>query len=204
MKNLTLTNLMKENDFYDCCFSEIDYNDVMLGEKKFENCKFNNCNFSETKFLACKFIECDFYNCNLSSAQLDNSTFVEISFIESKLIGINWTKLKWPHIKLSSPFQFIKSNISHSSFFELDLSELVIEECKAHDVDFREADLTGASFVLSDLEKSLFMHTNLYSADFTNATNYLIDPTENNIRKAKFSVPDVLNLLHNFEIEIQS
>lgn len=84
------------------------------------------------------------------------------------------------------------------------MSGIIIEECKAHDVDFREADLSDGQFVLTDLAKTHFQHSNLYSTDFTEATNYVIDPNENDIRKATFSMPDAMNLLHGFDITIES
>ena len=110
--------------------------------------------------------------------------------------------LNWPHIRLSSPFHFYKSIISHSSFYGLELPELVIEACIAHDVDFREADLRRANFKLTDLEQSQFVHTKLYAADFTEAYSYSIDPTQNDIRKATFSLPDAMHLLDGFDIQI--
>jgi uncharacterized protein YjbI with pentapeptide repeats len=110
--------------------------------------------------------------------------------------------LNWPHIRLSSPFQFYNSIISHSSFYSLELQELVIEACIAHDVDFREADLRRANFKLTDFEKSQFVRTKLYAADFTEAHSYSIDPTQNDIRKAKFSLPDAIHLLDGFDIQI--
>lgn len=198
-----MNDFFKRNELYDATFSDLHYPSATIQNKVFENCKFINANFTEAKFIGCKFVDCEFKSCNLSAAQFDDSSFSEVTFYESKIIGVNWTKLKWPAIKLSSPFQFYKSNISHSSFYSLELRELIIEACKAHDVDFRTADLTDANFVLTDFERSQFMHTTLYSADFTDAINYHIDPNKNDIRKAKFSMPDVINLLHHFEIEIQ-
>jgi uncharacterized protein YjbI with pentapeptide repeats len=105
-------------------------------------------------------------------------------------------------VKLASPIYFYNSNISHSSFFGLELADLLIEECKAHDVDFREANLNHASFVGTDLQNSLFMHTNLKHADFTNAINYTIDIHFNAINQASFSFPDVIALLQNLDIKI--
>lgn len=193
-----------QHEFYDTHFSDLKYASVKFENKIFENCQFTDSTFNEAKFIRCKFIDCEFKTCNLSSAQFDQTSFSEVVFAESKLIGINWTRVKWPLIKLSSPLKFYKSNISHSSFYELELSEIIIDECKAHDVDFREGDFSQASFVLTDLERSLFMHTKLYAADFTDAFNYHIDPMNNNIHKAKFSLPDALNLLNSFDIEIKN
>ena len=47
-----------------------------------------------------------------------------------------------------------------------------------------------------------YNNANLVGVSFCNASGYSIDPLVNNVRKAKFSVPDVLNLLSGFNIEI--
>ena len=39
-------------------------------------------------------------------------------------------------------------------------------------------------------------------ADFRQAVNYRFDPWQNQIRKAKFSSPEVLVLLEGFDIEV--
>jgi fluoroquinolone resistance protein len=189
-------------EFHEQNFSNFSYSSAMIEGKLFEGCRFVHVNFSESQFIRCKFVDCEFNHCNLSTAQFKGSSFNNVTFYESKVIGINWTILNWPHIRLSSPFQFYNSIISHSSFYSLELPELVIEACVAHDVDFREADLRNATFTRTDLEKSQFIHTKLHGADFTEAYAYSIDPTQNDIRKAKFSLPDAIHLLDGFDIQI--
>ena len=68
--------------------------------------------------------------------------------------------------------------------------------------DFINCNLTHANFTHADLQGSSFRNARLQQADFTGAHNYYIDPTQNNIRKAKFSTPEVLTLLAGFQIEI--
>ncbi len=84
----------------------------------------------------------------------------------------------------------------------LSLPKMRIEECIIRDVDFREADMTSASFTGSDLTESLFGSTTLKNADFRGARNYQIDPLRNTITGAKFSLPEALSLLYALEIEI--
>jgi len=192
----------KKNEYYDHRFSNLNIPNIIVEKKRFEGCHFINVNLSESKLIRCKFVNCEFVNCNLSTVEFDASTLTEITFSESKTMGINWTKLNWPHIKLHSSLQFYKSILNHSGFYGLELKELVIEECTAHDVDFRTADLSYADFRLTDFEKSQFVNTNLYAADLTEAYNYRIDPTQNNIRRAKFSLPDAIHLLDAFDIEV--
>ncbi|HGC5725807.1 MULTISPECIES: pentapeptide repeat-containing protein [Legionella] len=196
------TIFSSNTEYYEQKFSNLSYPSTIIEDKLFEGCQFVSTNFSESQFIRCKFIDCEFKNCNLSTVQFKASSFKDITFFESKVTGVNWTMLNWPHIRLSSPFQFYSSIISHSSFYGLELQELVIEACIAHDVDFREADLRRANFKLTDFEKSQFVHTKLYASDFTEAHSYSIDPTQNDIRKAKFSFPDAIHLLDGFDIQI--
>ncbi|STX81368.1 Uncharacterized protein conserved in bacteria [Legionella busanensis] len=196
-------NIFTQSEFYNLTFSDLRLERSEINNKVFENCKFEKTNFNEAKLIGCKFVDCEFLSCNLSAAQIINSSFSDTVFSESKLMGINWTKAKWPLIRLTSPVQFYRSNISYSSFYGLDLKEIILEECIAHDVDFREGNFSKGNFMLNDFERSLFLHTNLNSTSFIDATNYSINPTENDIRKAKFSIPEVLYLLRSFQIEIE-
>jgi len=125
---ITNIDLKNQQDFYDAEITDLDLNNETLENKAFANCKFIKSNFSNAKLLDCAFTDCEFISCNLSSADLKNSSFNEVIFDECKIIGINWTRVKWPYIKLTSPIKFYKSNISHSSFFELELREIVIQE----------------------------------------------------------------------------
>lgn len=190
------------NEFYEQNFSSLSYPSTLIENKLFEGCRFIRANFSESQFIRCKFVDCEFDNCNLTAVQFTSSLFNNSTFFESKVTGVNWAMLHGPNIRLSSPFHFYNSIISHSSFYGLELQELVIEACIAHDVDFREADLRRANFKLTDFENSQFVHTKLYQTDFTEAHNYSIDPTLNDIRKAKFSLPDAIHLLDGFDIQI--
>lgn len=196
------TIFSKKSEFYDLSFSDLNCPSIIVEDKIFDSCKFINANFPESQFIRCKFVDSEFDNCDLSAAQFKSSSLNNITFVESKATGINWTMLNWPRVQLSSPFQFYNSIISYSSFYSLDLPELVIEACIAHDVDFREANLQRANFHLTDFEHSQFVNTNLSEADFTEAHSYSIDPNQNHIKRAKFSLPDAIHLLDGFDINI--
>ena len=190
------------NSYVDNTFSQLTLLETRVEHIEFQNCQFKQCKFMGVTFNKVTFTDCDFESCDLSLSKFPGCKFSEVSFKNSKLAGINWTELSWPLVKLASPLYFYESNLSHSSFFGLTLTDLIIEGCKAHDVDFRESVLNHASFIVSDLQNSLFMHTNLKHADFTNAINYSIDIQFNTITKASFSFPDVMALLNHLDIKI--
>lgn len=188
--------------YFEKTFSQLVLQEQRLEKIIFENCHFIECDFSLSKFMACKFIDCEFLRCNLSSISIENCRFSEVTFSNSKIIGVNWTAATWPHISLTSPIHFYRCQLSHSSFFELVLTEIQIESCKAQNVDFRGADLSHAHLMETDFRNSLFLHTKLIHADFTGAFHYHIDIALNFLQKAKFSFPEVIGLLTPLDIEI--
>jgi len=183
-------------------FKNINLAQARLNSKEFDNCIFKDCNFSETIFQNCKFYECEFTGCNLSLIKIKACNFFDVVFEDCKLIGINWTEATWPKVKLSSPFKFYKCSLNYASFFGLSMKEMIMTECSAKEVNFREADCTEANFSYTDFSGSLFNHTLLIRADFSEATNYDINVFENEVKKAKFSLPEAIRLLNYLDIEI--
>ena len=192
----------KKSEYLSENFVGLDLTDQNMVCKVFEDCTFTDCNFSEATFKECKFIDCQFSKCNLSVVKLGYSKFMDVVFDECKLVGVDWTRASWSSVVASSPIKFHKCIINDSSFFGLVLEELVIEDCKAHDVDFREGSFTEANFSYSDFSNSLFNRTNLMGADFIEARNYAIDVFCNEIKRAKFSRFEAINLLDSLEIEL--
>ncbi len=194
--------LNEKNEYWSEKFKSLNLSGVKLCSKEFDGCTFEKCDFNEAVFERCNFVDCEFIGCNLSNVKMDYSKFADVCFFESKLIGINWTKVSWPRLLFNSPVKFYKSILNDSSFYGLALQDLVIDECKAHNVDFRECDLSNANLTYSDLSGCYFGNTNLSSADFSEATNYDIDIHQNIIKKAKFSRFEAIRLLDSLEIEL--
>ncbi len=70
-------------------------------------------------------------------------------------------------------------------------------------IDFTETDLTSAVFDNCDLSQAIFDLSILEKADFRTAYNYSINPENNRLKKAKFSVLGLSGLLDNYDIEIE-
>jgi fluoroquinolone resistance protein len=190
------------NEYFSKIFKNLDSAGESFTEVIFENCIFEHCNFSDTRFYKCKFVDCVFANTNLSNCKVDYSKFFDIGFNSSKLVGIDWTKADWPRFNFISPLKFNNCIINDCSFFGLALGELVLEHCKAHDVDFRNGNFNKAIFCYTDFTNSLFMKTNLQGADFSEAENYDIDIFNNEIKAARFSRMEAVRLLNSLDIEL--
>ncbi|MEP7312726.1 MAG: pentapeptide repeat-containing protein [Pseudomonadota bacterium] len=197
-----MNTALNESEHVGKRFANLDLSDTELSAKEFEDCEFRDCNFSGTTFLKCRFIECRFVQCNLSVANVNGAKFHDVEFESCKAIGIDWTRANWPTLTMPGTLKFRKCILNDSSFMNLKLPELVLDDCKARDADFREGNFTGADFNHTDFAGALFGKTHLVGADFTDAVNYDINVLNNEIRKAKFSLYEAVRLLDCLEIEL--
>jgi fluoroquinolone resistance protein len=195
-------NLEEKSEYWSERFENLDFAGIEISSKEFEGCTFEKCDFSEATFKRCNFVDCEFIGCNLSLVKIEYSKYSDVCFRDSKLIGINWTTAAWPGLIFTSPLKFYKSLLNDCSFHGLSLQDLVLEECKAHNVDFREGDFSNSNFTYTDLSGCFFSSTNLSGVDFSEATNYDIDIYQNRIEKAKFSRFEAVRLLECLDIEL--
>lgn len=195
-------DIENSDEYFSKIFDGLEAASQSFTDVIFENCIFQQCNFSDTQFYKCKFVDCVFIASNLSNIKVDYSKFFDTRFKESKLLGVDWTKADWPRFNFTAPIIFSECIINDSSFFGLSLSELQLEHCKAHDVDFRSGNFTKSKFSYTDFTNSLFMKTNLREVDFSEAENYDIDIFNNDIKAARFSRYEAVRLLNSLDIEL--
>ena len=131
---------------------------------------------------------------------IEGSAFSATQFENSKVLGIDWTRGAWPEMQVKGPLVFKECVLTHSTFIGLDMKEAQYLACVARNVDFREANLAKADFSDTDLSGSYFINTDLSEVDFRSAYNYQIDPAQNKISKAKFTLPEAMSLLYNLDI----
>jgi uncharacterized protein YjbI with pentapeptide repeats len=192
----------QESEYIGETFVGVSAVDLTIERKEFDGCTFKECDFSDSTFDHCKFIECEFKDCNLSLVNARFSKFMDVVFNECKLVGFDWTKAAWSNLSLPAPIEFYKCVMNDSSFYGLELSELRMEECRAHDVDFREGNFQESNFSGTDFTSSLFHGANLGGASFEYAENYYIDLNTTNIKHAKFSRHEAVSLLESLDIEL--
>lgn len=194
--------IQSDSDYTEKTFKDIDMVQKIIKSVTFQDCIFDHCAFTESVFQNCRFINCIFKQCDLSLIQIHNSSVAGARFADSKIIGLNWAQAHWQDKGIWKPIEFKKCALSHSTFLGLDLPGIKMVRCEAVNVDFREADLSQADFAFTDLKDSLFLSTNLSGADLRYARNYTIDPSQNTIKGAKFSLPEVMSLLYSMDIQI--
>lgn len=194
------TYISSKAHYEDQNFIGLHQDNIPILSSEFFDCTFTNCSFVETIFRKCRFINCVFQGCDLSLVKVPESIFSSFRFEDSKIIGVDWTQADWPIAGLGKPPSFIRSILDHCTFIGLNLKGIQVIDCVALDVDFRESDISGADFTGTDLSDSLFNYTNLSKADLRQACNYNIDPGQNVLKGAKFSLPEAMSLLYNMDI----
>ena len=194
---------MQNNEsYYDQTFTSIDHSYQSIENSEFEECVFEACDFSETVFRSCKFIECEFRNCNFSLAKVNNCRFFTLEFRDCKMVGIDWTLAHWPSFHADSELSFVRCILNDNSFFGLTLQQLKLQECRLHDVDFREGDFSHSSMTYCDFKQSQFMRTNLSHCDLTESSHFYLDLNNNLLAHAKLSKYEAIHLLESLDIEL--
>lgn len=194
-------DLYNDTEFAGEVFKGLACMEQTIEEKEFVRCNFINCNFSSSRFVDCQFVDCQFESCNLSMIHVSETNFRDVTFIRSKLIGILWYESRKRSFSLSLSFK--ESFIDYSSFFGLDMRKCKFENTTAIEVDFTEANLSKVKFDSVKLSGATFFRTNLKEANFATATNYMLDPSVNQVKGAVFSMPEAINLLYAFGVKIE-
>ena len=197
-----MSQIKNNEEYFERSFRKLAFSNEGLRDTTFEECQFIDCDFSQTNFENCKFINCEFLRSNLSLVKLTNSKLFGVSFAESKLIGIDWTKAAWASYHVDFELKFYDCIMNDSSFFGLTLNALVLNNCKLHDVDFREGDFSQSLMNCCDFQFSQFLRTNVSYVDFSHSSSYVIDIFENQVKGAKFSRFEALGLLETLDIEL--
>jgi fluoroquinolone resistance protein len=182
---------IRKNDI----FENIDFKGIRgineIRSKSFNNCTFTDCDFKESDFSASLFSDCIFKTSNLSLIKLTDTKLQNVHFDECKILGVDFT----PISKLIVRLGFRHSQISECSFAALQLKGCAFLECRIRRSDFFKTNLTKSNFSGSDLQDTIFENSNLTAADFKNAHNFAINPLNNQLKNAEFSLPEAVSLL---------
>ena len=170
--------------------------ELHLGE--YEACTFRNCVFESADFKNYQFVDCSFESCNFSLVKLSGASLQKVHFKDCKMQGLRF--------EACNPFlfevHFQNCVLNLSSFYQIKGKKTKFAGCSLHEVDFTEADFSEAVFDDCDLAGALFDQTNVSKADFRSAFNFVIHPSINQIKKAKFSQDGLAGLLQGFDIQI--
>ncbi|MCM1364483.1 MAG: pentapeptide repeat-containing protein [Faecalibacterium sp.] len=172
-------------------------------ELLFTDCEFIGCTIDGCRFQHCRFIDCTFTKCRLvNNKGTSQSQLRFCKFIDCFLIGISWNE--WvPQIKFYQPFEIFNScRIKYNNFVEMNLTKFNFCGNDLTESLFADCKLSGSSFKGCNLTKTEFFRCDLTKSDFRDALGYQISLETNKLKDARFSFPEVINLLNGLGIKI--
>jgi fluoroquinolone resistance protein len=184
--------------YYQEKFNKLSFFNEIIEATVFEECDFETCSFINCKFEKCKFLRCNLKECTLSAIDPHDTRFMEVKFSGSKVLGFDWAKAA-----KAEDLSFTDCQINYSNFKLLKVPNIKIINCQAKEVDFIETDMNHGTFKNTDFENSRFLKTDLSYSDFSGAKNYSINLLDNNLKKARFSLPEAISLLNGLDIIIE-
>ncbi len=179
-------------------FSEIEVFEKEFRGAILEDCTFENCRLQELSFTGCRFVGCSFRRCVLTGLKFREIQAFGNRFEECSLAGLNWAELLDVRKREMGflPFDaLLRCEARHCVFYGLDLRKQDFSQCDFSGSYFEECNLSEASFRQARLRGTSFSHNDLRSADFRGAEEYLFSLENNRAQKARFSLPEVMNLL---------
>ena len=180
-------------------FKSKNFSKAVLKAESFISCNFENCNFTESVWRNVKFYSCSFSNSNISLVNLEGCRLQDVVFTECKIVGVEFFKCDTTFFSIKAQNSFLR----YCNFSDLNMKSTSFQGSKCKECHFTNTVLTEANFVEADLLGTIFHNCDLSKADFTQASNYMIDPRANKIKKAKFSLPEAIELLNCLEVIIK-
>lgn len=171
----------------------------IAGQKRtFENCSFISSDLSYADFSGVVFIECRFEACNLTLVQLSDTGLQNVHFKDCKLSGTDFSKSR----DFLFEVNFDGCILDNAVFFKKKNKGARFTGCSMVETDFTEADLTDVKFDNCNMQGAFFSRTILKNADLRTSYNFTIDPDNNILKKARFSVHGLPGLLAKYDIRI--
>jgi fluoroquinolone resistance protein len=185
-------------------FENLKFKKHIFKNLKFKNCTFKNCIFEDCKLIQTSFSNCSFYNCIILNIKTAGDSKIEdTDFIECQLTGIHWSELL-PDFRVADPIRKLeKCHLKYNTFVEMVFKKFDFSNNEIYDSMFAKSQLTECKFHQCKLDRTEFLESNLKKSDFRGASAYKIDIMTCVLNGAKFSFPEVINLLDVLKIEVE-
>lgn len=190
-------NFINDENYIDIIKEKTNIYDFEFVDCVFENCKFIECNITH-----CTFSECKFINCSFVGNRMKDISLLFSEFIECTIVGVSWLDLQagsitFPIAKLQRCY------LKYNDFEKMNFKKFDFEESSIIDSNFVRCNLSESNFKNCDLKNTHFAECDLKKSDFRKAKGYEINMIDNQIKGAKFTYIDAINLLKYFDIVIE-
>jgi len=188
-----------EQEYSSTSFSGLELTEADLSGRSFWDCSFSDCDLSYASLKDASLEGCVFKDCKLANTALDGAKLMNCSFDGCKLVGLRFFTCS----AMSFEIHLKDCRLELCNFSDLHMKRSSIVDSSVGECYFQNTFLVEANFSGSRFDGTLFHACDLQRANFLLASGYAIDPTTNKVRKAKFSLPDAVNLLSGFGVDIR-
>lgn len=166
---------------------------------EFEQFHFISCELGGAALNHLRFTDCLFERCNLASATVAGTGMQNVAFADCKLLGVQFSSCR----DMLFGVHFDYCQLGYTSFAGKKMPGTRFVHCTLPEADFTNADLSEAVFQSCALPHATFHDTILKGADFTTATDFGIDPENNELSGARFALPSLPGLLSKYGIVVE-
>ena len=180
-------------------FSSVNFSELNIADHSFENCTFSSCRFREMAIPGATFRSCVFKECEFVLTKLNEVTLNGAVFESCRIMGVNFSECS----KFAFSPEFRGCVIDNAVFYGVSLKKGIILKCRLVDCDLTGCDFREADFSDTRFERVAIRQCNFEKADFRTSQGYAIDPGSNQVRKAKFSLPEAQSFLSFLGIDLE-
>ncbi|MFD2933254.1 pentapeptide repeat-containing protein [Spirosoma flavum] len=181
-------------EYYNQVFDQLD----KAANQEFELCTFKKLDLSRIAITDSNFINCRFEDCNLTRAELRNTKLYDVSFVNCRLAHVDFGSCN----AFGFHVNFQECQLDYTVFLNRKLKKAHFTDCSLKEAHFLKCDLTGTVFDQCNLELARFEGNNLTQVDFSSSYNLEINPDDNKVKKARFSLQNLPGLLVKYDLVI--
>jgi fluoroquinolone resistance protein len=168
--------------------------------------EFHDCVFDDVDLREARLLGCRFVDSDFLRCDLGLASVEGSAFGGVTIEASHAVAIDWTRARVDPqrPLEvdFKDSELSFATFAGLHLRRRRFEGCTIHDADFVGCDLTDASFRGSDLMGSRFLDCDLSGADLRKARAYAIDVRRNAVVGLRVRMPEASGLLHGLGVVV--
>lgn len=165
------------------------------------DCTLQRCVLEEMTLRNCRFTDCTFIDCRIANPAIEHTLMTGSRFIRCGLMGVAWKTMSSGY--LLPVEQFIDCQLRYHHFLEMELGKFDFSSSTVRDSMFADCTLRESSFAGCSLQGTEFFRCDLSRADFRHASGYTVDLEGCTLRGARFSFPEVVDLLNGLDIVIE-
>lgn len=191
-------------DYYDegTVFDNVILEDDVLTDLEFSGCRFDSCALERVRLVRCRFTDCIFTGCRAAELECKDTILLDCTFESCHLTGINWSTLFGGGFM--APIEAMRHcHLKYNYFTEMNFAGFDFSQNEILSSMFADCKLAKSNFSDCALEQTEFFRCDLTEADFRKASGYQIDLETNKLKKARFSYPEVVNLLNGLGLRIE-